>query len=61
MMTFNDFVRKHNFKNKVTSNLNLNEVLKEIGLDSKVGIYLRDEPFSTDNGIVNLYPSIGTH
>ena len=50
-------------KNKVTSNLRRNEVLKKIkiGLDSKVGIYLRDESFSTDVGIVNLHPSKGTH
>ena len=31
------------------------------GLDSKVGIYLRDGPFSTDIGIVNLHPSKGTN
>ena len=28
---------------------------------SDVGIYLRDGPFSTDFGIVNLHPSKGTH
>ena len=43
MITFNDFVQKYNLKNKATSNKNLYEVLKKIGLDSKVGIYLRDE------------------
>ena len=48
-------------KNKATSNLKLYEVLKKIGLDSKVGIYLRDGPFSTDIGIFNLHPSEGTH
>ena len=26
-----------------------------------MGIYLRDEPFSSDIGIVNLHPSKGTH
>ena len=61
MITFNDFVKKFNLKNKATSNLKIYEVLKNIGLDTKVGIYLRDGPFSTDKGIVNLHPSEGTH
>ena len=56
-MTFNDFVRKHNLKNKATSIIKIYEVLKKIGLDSKVGIYLRAGLFSTHIGIVNLHPS----
>ena len=35
--------------------------MKKIGLDSKVGIYLRDGAFSSDIGIINLHPSKGTH
>ena len=61
MMTFNDFVHKHNLKNKATIILKLYEVLKKIGLDTKVGIFLKDGPFSSDIGIVNLHPSKGTH
>ena len=61
MMTFHDFVHKHNLKNKATNNLKLYEVPKKIGLDSKVGIYLTDGKFSTDYGIVNLHFSRGTH
>ena len=61
MITFNDFVKKYNLKNKATSNKKIYEVLKNIGLDTKVGIYLRDASFSTDIGIVNLHPSKGTH
>ena len=61
MITFNDFVKKYNLKNKATSNIKISEVLKNIGLDTKVGIYLRDGAFSTDIGIVNLHPSKGTH
>ena len=61
MMTFNDFVYKHKLKKKATSNIKICEVLKKIGLDKKVGIYLRDGPFSTDIGIVNLHPSRGSH
>ena len=61
MMSFNDFLHKHNFKNKATSNIKIYEVLKKIGLDSKVGICLRDGDFLTSYGIVNLHPSRGTH
>ena len=35
--------------------------MKKIGLDLKVGIYLGDDLFKSDIGIVNLHPSIGTH
>ena len=59
-MTFNDFIKKHNLKNKATSNIKIQQVLGSIGLDN-VGIYLRDGPFSSDIGIVNLHPSKGTH
>ena len=61
VLTFNDFVKKYSLKNKATSNIKIYEVLKNIGLDTKVGIYLRDGSFSTDMGIVNLHPSKGTH
>ena len=60
-MSFNDFVHKYKLKNKTTSNVKKYEVLKKIGLDSKVGIYLGDGVFSSDIGIVNLHPSKGTH
>ena len=36
-------------------------MLKEIGVDSKVGIYLRDGIYSTNYGIVILHPSRGIH
>ena len=61
MMSFNEFVHKHKLKNKATSNIKIYEVLKKIGLDSKVGICLRDGSFSSDIRIVNLHPSKGTH
>ena len=60
MMTFNDFIKKHNLKNKATSNIKIQQVLNSIGLNN-IGIYLRDGPFSSDIGIVNLHPSKGTH
>ena len=60
MITFNDFVRKHNLKNKATSNMKIQKVLTSVGLDN-VNIYLRDGPFSSDIGIVNSHPSRGSH
>ena len=35
--------------------------MKKIGLESKVGVYLRDGPFSSNIEIVILHPSKGTH
>ena len=58
-MTFNDFIKKHNLKNKATSNIKIQKVLNSIGLNN-VGIYLRDGTFESDIGIVNLHPSKGT-
>ena len=60
MTSFNGFVLKNNLKNKATSNIKIQQILSYLGL-SDVGIYLRDGPFSTDIGIVNLHPSKGTH
>ena len=60
MMTFNDFVKKFDLKNKATSDIKIQKVLTSIGLDN-VNIYLRDGPFSSDIGIVNLHPSTGSH
>ena len=60
MMTFNDFIKKYKLKNKATSNLKIQQVLGSIGLKN-VGIYLRDGPFESNIGIVNLHTSKGTH
>ena len=60
MITFNNFVQKYKLKNKATSNIKIRQVLNSIGLDN-VGIYLRDDLFKSDVGIVNLHPSKGTH
>ena len=60
MMTFNDFINKYKLKNKATSNIEICQVLSYLS-SNKVGIYLRDGPFSSDIGIVNLHPTKGTH
>ena len=59
-MTFNEFVRKHILKNKATSNIKTQQVLSSLSLID-VRNCLRDGPFSTDNGIVNIHSSRGTH
>ena len=60
MMTFNDFIKKYKLKNKATSNIKIQQVLSSLSLKD-VGIYLRDGPFSSNFGIVNLHPFKGTH
>ena len=60
-MTFIVYINKYGLKDKATSNIEIYEVLKKIGLDSKVGNYLRDGNFSTSYDVVNLHPSRGTH
>ena len=53
-MGFNDFIKKHNLRNKATSNIKIQHVLSSLSLDD-VGIYLRDGPFATYVGIINLH------
>ena len=60
MMIFNAFVQKYNLKNKATSNIKIQQILSTLFFND-VGIYLRDGPFSSDIGILNLHPSKGTH
>ena len=60
MIAFNEFARKHNLKNKPTSNIKIQQVFDSIRLIN-VGTYLGDGPFSSDIGLVNLHTSKGTH
>ena len=59
MRTFNEFIKKHNLKNKATSKIKIQQVLSSLSLND-VGIYLRDGPFKSDIGVVNLHPSKGS-
>ena len=59
-MSFNEFIKKYNLKNKATSNIKIQNILSSLSLND-VGIYLRDGPFSSDIGIVNLHLSKGSH
>ena len=47
-------------RNKATSNIKIQQVLDSMRVNN-VGIYLRDGPFSSDIGLVNLHSSKGTH
>ena len=60
ILKFNEFIKKYNLENKATSNIKMQQVLNSIGLNN-VNIYLRDGPFSSDIGIVNLHPSRDSH
>ena len=59
-MSFNEFVCKYNLKNKATSNIKIQHVLSSLSLND-VAIYLRDGPFESNIGFVNLHPSKSTH
>ena len=55
------FVEKYGFgKNKATSNVKRKEFLDILKLNS-TGIYMRDDKFTTDSGIVILHPTKGPH
>ena len=60
ILTFNEFIKKHHLQNKSTSNIKIQQVLSSLGLND-IGVYLRDGPFKSVIGIVNLHPSKGTH
>ena len=60
IVTFIEFIKKHNLKNKATSNMKIQQVLSSLSMNG-VGIYLRDGPFKSDIRSVNLHPSKGTH
>ena len=60
MITFNEFIKKYKLKNKPTSNIKIQQDLSSLSLND-VGIYLRDGPFKSDNAVVNLHPSKGSH
>ena len=60
MITFNDFIKKYKLKNKATSNIEIQQVLPSLSLND-VRVFLREELFESDIGVVNLHPSEGTH
>ena len=58
--SFMDFVHKYKINNKATSNIKNFQNIFFIRLEN-VYMNLGDGPFSSDVGIINLYPSKGTH
>ena len=59
-MSFNYFVHKYKLKNQATLNIKIQQVHSSSELDN-VDIYLRNGPFSSNVGIVNLHESRGSH
>ena len=59
MIPFKDLIHKNKLKNKATSNTKIRQAFSSLSLND-VGIHLREEPFSSDIGTVNLHPSKGT-
>ena len=58
-LSFKEFIEKYRLKNEATSNVKIKEILNKLRI--QCGIYMRDDKFTTDSGIVNLHPSVGTH
>ena len=58
-LSFKEFVEKYGLKNEATSNVKIKETLNKIKIPC--WIYMRDDKFTTDSGIVNLHPSEGAH
>ena len=58
MISFNEYIKGYKLKNKATSSIDIQQVLSSLSLNN-VGLYLRDGPFESDKGIVNLHPLQG--
>ena len=63
MLKFKEFIRDFNLKNKATSNIEIQNVLNKLDLKcgEPIGIYMREDKFTTPIGIVSLHPTKGTH
>ena len=60
ILSFNNFFLENILKNEAKSIVESERFLCSLGIFT-VGIYLRDGPFLTDIGFVNLHPSKVTH
>ena len=62
-LPFKEFVKKYGLKNEATSNVKIKGILDKINrhIHDSCKVYMRDDKFTTDSGIVNLHPSVGTH
>ena len=61
-LSLKDFVQKYVFEKKnTTSKIKLQQVMKKVGLDSKVRISLRVGSFLANSDILNLHPCKRTH
>ena len=60
MLSFNHFVHKHILQNKAWSVIESQQIFPSLCLRD-VGVCLRDGPFTTDAGVLIVYPSNRTH
>ena len=60
IISLNDFIRKYQLKNKVTSDIKIQNNRSPLTLGD-VETYLRDRIFSSDLGMVNSHPTKSTH
>ena len=58
-LSIKEFVEKYRLKNEATSNIKTKEILTLTNI-TECGIYMRDDKFKTEYGIVNLHPTKGT-
>ena len=58
-LSFNQFIKLFKLRNEATSNIKLNNILKQLNLDCP--ITMRDDPIFSHSGIINLHPFRGTH
>ena len=58
-LSFKEFVDMYGLKDQATSSIKTEEVLDKLTIP--VGIYMRDDQFTTTAGIVNFHPTKGTH
>ena len=58
-LSIKEFVEKYRLKYEATSNIKTKEILTLTNI-TECGIYMRDDKFTTDYGIVNLHPTKGT-
>ena len=56
ILSFSDFIQKNKLKTKATSIKKFHQILPSSYLND-IGIYLRDDPFKSDVGIINFQPT----
>ena len=64
MVLYKDFIQRHKLENKATSIKKIQQVFSSISVNNLGGCeatFLRGGPYTTNTGIGNLRPTLGTH